>query len=102
MNRSDYKLIELIDRIYLNGLCCPTPKFWTELGNHISSSQSFSNSGERYPPSLILAGWWESSDREKRARLLEQVLFAYRHGAINEALDFLSSLSDDAWHKMGH
>lgn len=101
MNGSEYKLIDLIDRIYLNGLCCPMPQLWAELGNHITSGNSFSNSGERYPPSLILGGWWESSDSEKRGRLLEQLLFAYRHGAINEACDYLIALSDDKWHTMG-
>jgi hypothetical protein len=100
MNGSDYKLIRLIDHIYLKGLCCPMPQLWAELGNRISSGPAFSNSGERYPPSLILGGWWESSESEKRTRLLEQILFAYRHGAINEACDYLTSLSDDEWHKM--
>jgi hypothetical protein len=100
MNGADYKLIRLIDRIYLNGLCCPMPPLWAELGNRISSGESFSNSGERYPPSLILGGWWESSDSEKRSRLLEQILFANRHGSINEACDYLMSLKDDEWHKM--
>jgi len=32
---------------------------------------------------------------------LEQILFAYRHGAINEACDYLLSLDDDKWHMMG-
>ena len=101
MHEPDYKLIRLIDRIYLNGLCCPQPKLWADLSNVIISGKSFSNTGERYPPSLILGGWWESSDGEKRSRLLEQLLFAYRHGAINEACDYLMSLSDGEWHKMG-
>jgi len=43
MDGSDYEFIELLDRIYLNGLCCPMPTFWAELGKHISSAQSFSN-----------------------------------------------------------
>ena len=100
MHQPDYKFIGLIDRIYLNGLCCPMPQRWADLGNHITSAKTFSNSGERYPPSLILGGWWESSDSEKRRRLLEQLLFAYRHGAISEACDYLMILPDEEWHKM--
>jgi hypothetical protein len=54
----------------------------------------------RYPPSLILGGWVTSSNREKRERLFEQLLFAYRHGAIEPASDYLMSLTDDEWHRM--
>ena len=54
----------------------------------------------RYPPSLILAAWSESSHEEKRQRLFEQLLFAYRHGTIGQAHDYLMSLNGDDWHKM--
>ena len=101
MHELDYKLIRLIDRIYLDGLCCPQPKRWADLSNVIISGKTFNGSVERYPTSLILGGWWESSDDDKRSRLLEQLLFAYRHGATTEACDYLMSLSDDEWHKMG-
>jgi hypothetical protein len=101
MNSSDYKLIELVDRIYVNNLCCPMPPLWAELSNRICSEQLEQNAlGERYPTSLILGGWWESSEAEKRGRLLEQVLFAYRHGKLQAAYDYLMSLDDDKWHKM--
>ena len=99
MNGSDYKLIELVDRIYVNNLCCPMPTQWAELSNRVCS-ESAKSSGERYPPSLILGGWG-SSESEKRSRLLEQVLFAYRHGTLDQAYDYLMSLADEKWHKMG-
>ncbi len=99
MNGSDYRLIQVIDRIYLKDLCCPMPPRWAQLSNRISSAPAYRDSGERYPPSLILGGW-SSSDTEKRNRLFEQILFAYRHSAIDEACDYLGSLSDDEWHKM--
>jgi len=99
MNSSDYKLIQLIDRMYLNNLCCPMPQRWAELSNRISSGRPLADSEGRYPPSLILGGWWEANS-EKRERLLEQVLFAYRRGSINEACDYLMALGDDDWHKM--
>jgi hypothetical protein len=101
MSATDYKLIQLIDRIYLNNLCCPLPPHWAELSNRVCSEQLLRSSEERYPTSLILAGWWESSDAEKRSRLLEQILFAYRHGRLGEGYEYLMSLEDDKWHKMG-
>jgi hypothetical protein len=101
MDGTDYKLIELVDRLYVNNLSCPMPMHWAELSNRICSEQVIqSSTGEHYPTSLILGGWWESTASEKRTRLLEQVLFAYRRGALNEACDYLMSLEDDKWHKM--
>ena len=32
--------------------------------------------------------------------ILEQLLFAYNHSAIDEDLDFLTSLDNNVWHKM--
>jgi len=101
MDSSDYKLINLLDRIYLNNFCCPMPPKWADLSNHVCSTIVDARPIKRYPPSLILGGWVESSDLEKRHRLFEQILFAYRHGAIEEASDYLMSLNDDEWHKMG-
>ena len=99
MDAAEYTFIQLLDRIYGNQLCCPNPPHWAELSNHICSMPSAHN--ERYPPSLILGGWWESTEIEKRNRLFEQVLYAYRHGTLREACDYLMSLDDDNWHKMG-
>jgi hypothetical protein len=100
MDASDYNLIELLDRIYLNEYCCPMPRKWAELSNHVCSTVDHAKPQIRYPPSLILAAWSESSDVEKRQRLFEQLLFAYRHGTIDQAHDYLMSLHDSDWHKM--
>jgi hypothetical protein len=99
MNSSDYNLIQLINRIYLNNLCCSMPQRWAELSNRIFSVRPLADSEARYPPSLILGGW-QSSDSEKRERLIAQLLYAYRRGSINEACDYLMSLADDDWYKM--
>lgn len=99
MDASDYNLIELLDRIYLNEYCCPMPPKWAELSNHVCSTVDHAKAQTRYP-SLILAAWSESSDVEKRQRLFEQLLFAYRHGTIDQAHDYLMSLHDSDWHKM--
>ena len=100
MDASDYNLIELLDRIYLNQYCCPMPPKWTELSTHVCSTVDHAKQQPRYPPSLILAAWSESSQGEKRERLFEQLLFAYRHGTIGQARDYLMSLDDSDWHKM--
>jgi len=100
MEASDYNLIELLDRIYLTHYCCPMPPKWAELRNHVYPTVGHAKHHSRYPPSLILAAWSESSDVEKRQRLFEQLLFAYRHGTIGQARDYLMSLNDNDWHKM--
>lgn len=100
MDASDYNLIELLDRIYLNDFCCPMPPKWAELSNHVCTPVDHTRPHSRYPPSLILAAWSESSDVEKRQRLFEQLLFAYRHGCIGQARDYLMSLDGNDWHKM--
>src|SRR4051812_42570234 len=100
MDASDYKLVALLDRIYLNDFCCPIPLKWANLSNHVCSTIGDARPTIRYPPSLILGGWVESPDIEKRHRLFEQLLFAYRHGAIEVASDYLMSLNDDDWHEM--
>ena len=38
MDASDYNLIELLDRIYLNEYCCPMPRKWAELSKHVCST----------------------------------------------------------------
>jgi hypothetical protein len=100
MDASDYNPIELLDRIYLDEYCCLMPPKWAELSNHVCSTVDHAKAQTRYPPSLILAAWSESSDVEKRQRLFEQLLFAYRHGTIDQAHDYLISLHDSDWHKM--
>jgi hypothetical protein len=100
MDASDYNLIEVLDRIYLNDFCCPMPPKWAELSNHVCEPLDHTRPPARYPPSLILAAWSESSDVEKRQRLFEQLLFAYRHGTIGQARDYLMSLDGNDWHKM--
>lgn len=100
MDASDYNLIELLDRIYTNDFCCPMPPKWAELSNHVCSNLDRARPQDRYPPSLILAAWSESSDVEKRQRLFEQLLYAYRHGTIRKARDYLRSLDDNDWRKM--
>jgi hypothetical protein len=59
------------------------PQRWAELQNRIFSARPLTDSEDRYRPSLVLGGW-QSSNSEKRERLLEQVLYAYRRGSINE------------------
>ena len=89
MDASDYNFIELLNRIYLNEFCCPMPQKWAELSNHVCTNVDHARPQARYPPSLILAAWSESSDVEKRQRLFEQLLFAYRHGTIGQAHGYL-------------
>src|SRR6267142_4603500 len=92
--------IQITDRIYLNDFCCPMPPKWAELSNHVCSNLNQAEPQVRHPPSLILAAWSESSKGEKRQRLFEQLLFAYRHGTIGQARNYLMSLDDSDWHKM--
>jgi hypothetical protein len=98
MNAADYKLIELVAHIYVNKLCCPMPIHWVELSNRVCI-EMVGSSGESYPTSLVLGGW-SSSDSEKRSRLLEQILFAYRHGTLTQAYDYVMSLDEEKWHMM--
>ena len=46
---------------------------------------------------LILAGWWSTSDEEKRDRFREQLRYAEDRGVLTEVIAFLQELTEDDW-----
>lgn len=71
------------------GKVCPRPWCW---GRFFMAFQP------RYE-SYWLADWWQTSDIEKRERLLEQLDFLVRQtGQFRAAYRFLCNLEDKDWH----
>ena len=46
-------------------------------------------------------GGWDSTGEMKRERLQEQILWAEKHGVLDEVEAFLRSLSEDEWFHQG-
>ena len=49
------------------------------------------------PLPLILAAWSAASDAQKRERFAAHLQWADEHGATNEIIAFLESLSPEDW-----
>lgn len=63
---------QLISYVSSGGRVCPNPDEWMALSDIIGMNAP----GKRLVP-LILAGWAFSSDADKRARVIEQIEYAF-------------------------
>ena len=53
-----------------------------------------------FPPALILAGWWYSSDEGKAHRFREHIYWTDKAELIDFADKYIRSLDDSAWLKL--
>jgi hypothetical protein len=55
-------------------------------------------SGWNPPLPLILAGWWDSSPRQKKERFLEHLAWAQREGVVDAVVGVLRTLGTADWY----
>ena len=82
------------------GRVCPQPQRWNQLYELLPNRGRVADGWEPALP-LILAAWWDTSDRSKISRLREHIEWAEQHGALDTAHNFLASLSEVEWHHVG-
>ena len=91
------KLENLLSYTNINNRICPIPHKWNELWK-LLPNRTRVGSGWEPPLPLILAAWNFTEDYEKRARLVEHIKWAEKHGQIELASNFLRGLQEDEWH----
>ena len=97
MNRSIEDILLLCRE---NDRVCPLPQRWNELYKFLPATH---RQGTGWIPALplILAAWWEASDRQKQDRLELHIRWALEHSALDRVANFLSSLPEGEWHHVG-
>jgi len=85
----------LLSYVSSGGRICPNPDEWIALSDIIGMN----GSGKKFVP-LILAGWAFSSDTEKRARVIEQIEYAFTQELRikTKFCQYLQSLKPEQWH----
>lgn len=83
-----------------NDRVCPQPQKWNQL-YELLPGRVRSESGWNPPLPLVLGAWWETSDKEKAARLEAHLMWAHERGALEDSHAFLHSLSERDWHHAG-
>ena len=48
-------------------------------------------------PPLILASWWETSDKDKQYRLKQQINLAKEHHLLLDIAEYLLALPNEHW-----
>ena len=82
------------------GRICPKPHFWNEFWNGLPNKKRKENSWEPSVP-LILASWWETTDKDKQDRFDVHIRYAFENGYGKKAQEYLMSLSEHDWHHIG-
>lgn len=73
---------------------CPTPPMWVKFEENLANK-----TGEQPPHSFILSYWFETSDEDKARRVEEQIDCAEKHGLLDFAIEYFTSLQPKDWHK---
>jgi hypothetical protein len=94
------QLDQLLTQCASNDRVCPMPQQWTNLWEMLPNKRR-RGAGWEPPLPLILGGWWETSDSEKRERLELHIRWAAEHGILNRVGAFLRSLPENQWHHTG-
>jgi hypothetical protein len=93
-------LEQLLSFCRKKGRVCPLPQRWNDLYRMLPKTQRRGTGWEPALP-LILAAWWEASDRQKRERLELHIRWAHDNGALDQIANFLRSLPESEWHHAG-
>ena len=73
------------------------PDHWNKLYSMLPGRGS-DEGGRNVPLPLILAAWWNSSNREKSDRLAEHLKWAKAHDVLEHVSSFLHELREEDWH----
>ena len=73
----------------------PDLSLWGQLCDLLENSNSVNK--DPFPPALILAGWWYSSDETKTHRFREHIRWADQAGLIDLADSYIRNLDESAW-----
>jgi hypothetical protein len=97
MTQTNEKLEALLAYVQAEGRICPKPQLWNELWKMIPNKQRV---GSRWEPPLplILAAWSHSTGLEKMLRLEEHIMYAAKHGVLDEVDHYFRQLSRNDWH----
>jgi hypothetical protein len=57
--------------------------------------------GWKPPVPLILVAWWDSSDNDKKQRLLDHIEWAENKGQHVEIVEFTYQLKEEQWYHTG-
>ena len=87
---------ESFQKIFTPGRVCPMPMLWGRVWSELPDRRRRGGGWEPAAP-LILAAWHETSNNQKRNRLIEHLRWAESHGVLNEVLTMLESASPDEW-----
>jgi len=89
-----HQIIQLLDQ---NDYVCPLPNYWQALWELLPNRH---RNGSGWIPSapLILAAWWNTSNMEKRERLVLHLNWAKEHGVLAQVEQYLNNLKPDQWH----
>jgi hypothetical protein len=79
---------------------CPQPTVCTRLWEMLPDRRRV-GVGWEPPLPLVLAGWWQSSDDDKRERFHLHLRWADEHGVLEAVASLLSKTKPEDWH-MGH
>jgi hypothetical protein len=97
--KTETRLNSLLEFCTRNGRVCPHPLAWEGLWKILIGRKQ--QVACRVPPRpLILAAWWDSSNREKQARLAQHIRWAYRHQIFEKVDRYIRSLTEDNWYHL--
>jgi hypothetical protein len=80
-----------------DGRVCPQPVVWDRLWELLPDRRRV-GSGWEPPLPLVLAGWWEASDSDKRDRFYLHLRWAFERGAIEPVATLISSMKPEDWY----
>lgn len=79
---------DVLAYLHQDGCLLLEGKYWDALYRLLPPAPD----GSRPPPPIILAGAHLSNDKEKHDRLVEHIIWADEHGAIDRVGDYLFNL----------
>jgi hypothetical protein len=72
------------------------PDQWTRIWEMLPDRKQY-GAGWDPPLPLILAAWYQTSDADKRDRLVLHIRYAAKHGVLESVESFLMNLPDNEW-----
>lgn len=91
------ELDRFLNNLEKEGKICLEGSYWHEAFTIITSSNKRDNS--ILPNPLILGGWSNSSDKEKKERFIIHLEYANKNDKWPELLEYFENLDDNAWYK---